>query len=867
MSSRKILVVAGDYELIHQTRQALTDLGFSFFGAYSHRDALYALRNGDYNAIVVDGRMSDRRTGELTSQVLSNLGQDAPVIVFQPDAGAADDLSNGQVGASGTYLRTLDDPSVRQVVLHALHHHTVPIKQTINLKGRDDAEYWDVDEVQTFLALTRSLTEVLDLSEVLNRVVSAARQLTDAEEGMILLPDGDSPELYLRARVGMDLEVARNFRVKTEDTVAGQVFRSGQPVLIGAKGPQKVKTQYFVNSLLYVPILLKGQTLGVLGVNNRTKHDVFNSHHETLLLNLAAYAAIAIENARVHGQSMRRARELRALVDASEAINASLSLEHTLAAICEQIIRALGVHVAEVYEADRAAGRLCPAARYSLSIWRQGQEPRLALADFPTVALAVREHQPQLVRRGKPSSKTEIGYVLGMGAYAMLALPIVAQSEVFGVLNLFYLQKPEKLPSSESLQSAQYMALEALIELLDKGRSISSSITRLMEQVNQLCGSDWCECGLLSREHDAVIIHLSLGRATWIERPQNEIVLSEYPDLVEALDTQNLINQHIEGDVLTPGVHKLLEATRGRSILGLPLVFGGQTQGMVLCVDTENSRTFSARETELARAVVGQAATGLENARLLRDLEQSLAQLRSAQERLIQAERLSAMGALAAAVAHQIKNPLTTIVLDTQLMLEDRKLDSDKNEQLQAILRASKRADSVVRRLLAAVRPQNDDTPPAAVQVITTIEDTLALIKSHIERDGIRIITQFPVTPVPPVWVVPGELEDAWMNLILNAQDALKGRPEPTIRINMQYEADEQVIRVIIADNGPGITDDVLNRIFDPFFTTKPIGEGTGLGLHICRQVVKRAGGQIDVQTAPGKGARFIVTLPVQKGA
>jgi signal transduction histidine kinase len=72
---------------------------------------------------------------------------------------------------------------------------------------------------------------------------------------------------------------------------------------------------------------------------------------------------------------------------------------------------------------------------------------------------------------------------------------------------------------------------------------------------------------------------------------------------------------------------------------------------------------------------------------------------------------------------------------------------------------------------------------------------------------------------------------------------------------------------VIIADNGPGITDDVLNRIFDPFFTTKPIGEGTGLGLHICRQVVKRAGGQIDVQTAPGKGARFIVTLPVQKGA
>src|SRR5690606_9639976 len=106
------------------------------------------------------------------------------------------------------------------------------------------------EELQTLFALGRSLTEVLDLSEVLNRVVEAARRLTNAEEGMILLPDGQSGQLYLRAKVGIDVEVADNFRIRTHDTIAGTVFQTGLPMLLAESGPQKVKTEYFVNSLL-----------------------------------------------------------------------------------------------------------------------------------------------------------------------------------------------------------------------------------------------------------------------------------------------------------------------------------------------------------------------------------------------------------------------------------------------------------------------------------------------------------------------------------------------------------------------------------------------------------------------------------------
>src|SRR5262249_54920049 len=144
-----------------------------------------------------------------------------------------------------------------------------------------------------------------------------------------------------------------NFRVKTEDTLAGRVYATGQPVLIGAQGPQKVKTEYLVNSLLYVPIIYEIQCIGVLGVNNRNSEELFLPRHQDLLQNLASFAAIAMENARVHEETIERTRELQTLVEASQILNSSLLLENILPNICEELMRIVHVNLAEIYEWDR----------------------------------------------------------------------------------------------------------------------------------------------------------------------------------------------------------------------------------------------------------------------------------------------------------------------------------------------------------------------------------------------------------------------------------------------------------------------------------------------------------------------------------
>jgi two-component system NtrC family sensor kinase len=255
----------------------------------------------------------------------------------------------------------------------------------------------------------------------------------------------------------------------------------------------------------------------------------------------------------------------------------------------------------------------------------------------------------------------------------------------------------------------------------------------------------------------------------------------------------------------------------------------------------------------------------MENARLVEDIEASLRELKATQARLIQAARLSAMGELAAAVAHQINNPLTTIVLDSELLLLNEPEDSQSQQSLGAILRAGKRAAGVVRRLLATVRTNMSNDPPQAVNLIATIEDTVGLVRAHIERESIKLYASLPQEPPPPVWAVPGELDDVWLNLLLNAHDALAGRSNAEMGIDVRYKPSDDNIEVVVWDNGPGIPDHLLNEVFKPFFTTKPVGEGTGLGLHICRQVIERVGGSITVQSVPDQGTQFFIRLPVMK--
>jgi signal transduction histidine kinase len=849
----RVLVVTADFGLLEAASAALPS-GFGVHSAFSHIDALNALRKHRYDLLLIDAALQDRASGERTFRILGQQENCPPLLVQLSEADTNPATFHGlETVAYG------DQRALRHAMRHALRLADVDTGE-LDVTGvltSPSAAVWRSEEVETFFTLSRSLTEVLDLSEVLNRVVEAARSLTNAEQGMILLPDGESGQLYLRARVGIDVETARNFRVKTQDTLAGMAFERGTPVMIGARGPQKVKTEYFVNALLYVPILLKGKPIGVLGVSNRTTNDTFEPRDQELLLHLASYAAIAIENARVHGQSIKRARELKALVDASEQINATWMLDRTLLTVCSQTLRLLSARHAEIAAYDPATRRLSTLARQRRIVFGRDRGPRFLQRDVPGLIRAAQTRS--VIRLDSENADADMArFLRHVAAATVYIVPLASGTQSIGALLGFAVQAPPGA-SEESIQRVRQLGLEMVLTGAPDSERASRQMLNFADEINQQLQCDWMQFVLL--ENDSARIVVDSGSAVWVGSEPPVLDLGRLPEAALVFQNHSPIALSA-GSEADGWALPLMHVHDMQALMGLPLMLRGENSGYILLGDIENERVFSDRELDLGRALAGQAGTAIENARLMHELENSMRELQSAQARMIHSERLSAMGELAATVAHQINNPLTTIIVDTELLLEGHSMAEAAHDSLESILRAGKRAKGVVRRLLTTARTSTNHEALNPVQVVTTIEDTLALVRPHFAREHIQIDTYFPDEPLPSVWSAPGELDDVWLNLLLNAHDALVGVEDARIILEVSHTPGESAITVTVGDNGSGIAPELMDDIFKPFFTTKPVGEGTGLGLHFCVQVMERLGGTIRVDSEPGTGTLFTVQLP-----
>ena len=175
-----------------------------------------------------------------------------------------------------------------------------------------------VDELETITQLGHHINGSLDLDSVLSSIVDAAVELTGAEEGSLLLLDEETGELYMRASRNFQEEFVRTFRLPTEDTLAGSVIETGNAVLLDESSPTKIKTAYLVHSLVYAPISKEGQVFGVLGVDNRQKHLPFTSRDVKLLSAIAEFAVTAIENARLHENTILERNKLGTILSAIE---------------------------------------------------------------------------------------------------------------------------------------------------------------------------------------------------------------------------------------------------------------------------------------------------------------------------------------------------------------------------------------------------------------------------------------------------------------------------------------------------------------------------------------------------------------------
>jgi two-component system NtrC family sensor kinase len=246
----------------------------------------------------------------------------------------------------------------------------------------------------------------------------------------------------------------------------------------------------------------------------------------------------------------------------------------------------------------------------------------------------------------------------------------------------------------------------------------------------------------------------------------------------------------------------------------------------------------------------------------------ALERLKSTQAQLLQAEKLSAIGQLVAGVAHELNNPLTSVIGYAQLLEEEMRglLDTPEGrpgpamvQDLRRIAEESERAARIVRNLLAFARRQAAERAPH--DVVDLFSRVLTLRSYELRLNGVEVTTEFE--PGLPAVVADGsQVQQALLNLLLNAEQAMRGRQVRRLRVGARLDEAAGAVELFITDSGHGIEHANLMRIFDPFFTTRDVGEGTGLGLSICYGIVRDHGGQILVESRVNVGTTFSILLP-----
>jgi two-component system NtrC family sensor kinase len=271
------------------------------------------------------------------------------------------------------------------------------------------------------------------------------------------------------------------------------------------------------------------------------------------------------------------------------------------------------------------------------------------------------------------------------------------------------------------------------------------------------------------------------------------------------------------------------------------------------------ARTFNemTKELKVARERLENWAKELEE-----EVKKKTEEIRKGQEQMIHTEKLASLGRMAAGVAHELNSPLTGIVTFAHLMLQrippENKMD---REDLEVIIEQAERCSKIIKGLLGFSRALPAEK--SDIRINDTIRHVIDMVKNQAKFHNIKIITDLS-PDLPEIKGDASQIQQVYMNLLINAADAMNDRGEIRIATRLIKEDGVDYIEIEFTDNGPGIPEEYMGRLFEPFFTTKPVGKGTGLGLSVSHGIVRKHGGHIIVKSKVGEGTTFLIRLPVR---
>jgi signal transduction histidine kinase len=344
-------------------------------------------------------------------------------------------------------------------------------------------------------------------------------------------------------------------------------------------------------------------------------------------------------------------------------------------------------------------------------------------------------------------------------------------------------------------------------------------------------------------------------------------LVAQGPTATASREGRHVICNDLETDARLAHWSEELMKREYRSSAALPLRVDGEVVGTFNLYSGERG-FFDDQEVVLLDGLAQDISFALEVAQREQDRQQAETALQAKSEQvaamtqqLWQASKLATMGELAASIAHELNNPLTTIALS----IESLQLHGKGNGAalLQTLSEETSRMAKLISNLLQFSRRSHAQL--STLDLTETLSSAVSLIDYHLRSRNVNVIRDFGAG-LPLAQADRQQLMQVFLNLMANAADAMPNGGTLTLRARSQsLEGDRAGVMLEVCDSGTGISERDLGRIWEPFFTTKPEGKGTGLGLLICRRTVEEHGGTIEVESQPGQGTTFRITLPAME--